>query len=774
MTGRVHLNEKNLCQLIDTGILIGIFLLGIGSFLGIEQMRNVYLAVAFGEILLLAGIQFLQVRGQIMCLLSAGIFVSVVILVVGIGESVSFVQSYFRWVFNSGTWNEGWITGYELLQVILVTLLCYFFQTFLEKYIYLRVGAACLFLGGALVSLFSKVGLSHVGMISILFYILLTYVEWQQSHWDKNRKRSVKAYLFWIMPFAAVYYLILLLIPAPEKPYEWKWAKNIYQQAKEAFVVAAQNILDKEREDFEMSMSGFSGDASIGGDISLNSREIMTIHSKYDLVTNVYLAGTVYHTFNGREWEQSRNETASDYLLDTLETVYAAQKYSGSYLTDYLQTAYLDINYQYFITDNLFVPLKYKNISETDKRFSVLWEKDNPFFTKSKGYGTEYQMEYYQMNADWDEFYEFIKASKAPDEQEWKEILKRYKYDIGENISLENVGDYLNEINNLYLKEVILSDQVRDYLNEITKSADTDVDKLRAIEQELSSFTYTLTPGELPDSVTDESSFLDYFLLESREGYCTYFATAFVLLARAEGIPARYVQGFCVPMKGKSEMMVYSNMAHAWPEVYFEGVGWIYFEPTPGYDQIRYTPWKMQQIISDNQSKTVGSGPLEDYGSALIQDPEEALLLEEEIEEEAGFIGENLWKITGLAALFTLAGGVLLLLLDRVLGSYRYGKMSADGKFRIEVARNMTILSWLKYTRSDKETLQEFKLRLENTLDFPNGELQFISDYEELLYGEKEIHAEQIDRVKKDRTMLLNLCKNKRKPAYIYSRLKWY
>lgn len=104
----------------------------------------------------------------------------------------------------------------------------------------------------------------------------------------------------------------------------------------------------------------------------------------------------------------------------------------------------------------------------------------------------------------------------------------------------------------------------------MTEQEDSDIGKLRKLEKALSAYDYTLSPGMIPEEVQNVSDFLDYFLLEKKEGYCTYFATAFVLLARAEGIPARYVQGYCVPMKTQ-EVQVYNTMAHAWPEAYVEG-----------------------------------------------------------------------------------------------------------------------------------------------------------------------------------------------------------
>jgi transglutaminase-like putative cysteine protease len=68
----------------------------------------------------------------------------------------------------------------------------------------------------------------------------------------------------------------------------------------------------------------------------------------------------------------------------------------------------------------------------------------------------------------------------------------------------------------------------------------------------------------------------------SRTGYCEQFAAAMALMARATGIPARVAVGFLRPQKVSDDLWVYSaHDMHAWPELYFEGVGWIRFEPTP-------------------------------------------------------------------------------------------------------------------------------------------------------------------------------------------------
>lgn len=71
--------------------------------------------------------------------------------------------------------------------------------------------------------------------------------------------------------------------------------------------------------------------------------------------------------------------------------------------------------------------------------------------------------------------------------------------------------------------------------------------------------------------------------LRVKQGYCEYFATAMVMLLRALDIPARYVLGY-LPGQRQSDgtWRVDRSAAHAWVEVFFPGIGWVEFDPTPG------------------------------------------------------------------------------------------------------------------------------------------------------------------------------------------------
>lgn len=111
-------------------------------------------------------------------------------------------------------------------------------------------------------------------------------------------------------------------------------------------------------------------------------------------------------------------------------------------------------------------------------------------------------------------------------------------------------------------------------------------DRAMAIQQYLRAdggFTYSLTlapPAKNAAGSTAGFDPLTNFLVTKR-GYCVQFATAMVMMSRAAGIPARIALGFLPGTEAKGVWTVLAADAHAWPELYLDGVGWTRFEPTP-------------------------------------------------------------------------------------------------------------------------------------------------------------------------------------------------
>jgi len=116
---------------------------------------------------------------------------------------------------------------------------------------------------------------------------------------------------------------------------------------------------------------------------------------------------------------------------------------------------------------------------------------------------------------------------------------------------------------------------------EVTAGAKSDFAKTVALQNWFrrdGGFTYSLEPR--PGSGMD---LLADFVTDDRVGYCEQFAAAMATMARSLDIPSRVVVGFLDGQVQSDGRILYtSDDRHAWPEMYFTGVGWVRFEPTPG------------------------------------------------------------------------------------------------------------------------------------------------------------------------------------------------
>ncbi len=113
---------------------------------------------------------------------------------------------------------------------------------------------------------------------------------------------------------------------------------------------------------------------------------------------------------------------------------------------------------------------------------------------------------------------------------------------------------------------------------DLTATAPTAYDRARAIEAYLREFPYTLDLAAPPP----QRDVVDYFLFDLKRGYCDYYASAMVVLARAAGLPARLVVGYAPGLYDapNARLIVTEADAHSWVEIYFADIGWIEFEPT--------------------------------------------------------------------------------------------------------------------------------------------------------------------------------------------------
>jgi len=121
-------------------------------------------------------------------------------------------------------------------------------------------------------------------------------------------------------------------------------------------------------------------------------------------------------------------------------------------------------------------------------------------------------------------------------------------------------------------------DRVGEFTEEVVGNASTAYGKAVRVERWLeSNKEYSLNVERPSGNIADS------FLFEMEAGYCTYYATTMVTMLRSQGIPARFVTGYTTGQQVASdEYVVRALDSHAWVEVYFPGVGWVQFDPTPG------------------------------------------------------------------------------------------------------------------------------------------------------------------------------------------------
>jgi transglutaminase-like putative cysteine protease len=129
------------------------------------------------------------------------------------------------------------------------------------------------------------------------------------------------------------------------------------------------------------------------------------------------------------------------------------------------------------------------------------------------------------------------------------------------------------------------SPRLQGLAEDVAGAGETPYDQAAAITEYLrGQIEYKERIAGLPPDVDP----IEWVVLEGRQGFCNYYASAEVLMLRSLGIPARLVAGFSQGEKSETANIytVRDRNAHAWPEVYFPGIGWVEFEPTGNQDPL--------------------------------------------------------------------------------------------------------------------------------------------------------------------------------------------
>jgi transglutaminase-like putative cysteine protease len=202
---------------------------------------------------------------------------------------------------------------------------------------------------------------------------------------------------------------------------------------------------------------------------------------------------------------------------------------------------------------------------------------------------------------------------------------------------------------------------ITDTAHQVADAAASAYDKAVALQNYLRSTPFSYSEQAPVDEGFDGTGLeaLAVFL-DRKTGYCVHYASAMAVMARELGIPSRVAVGFQPGDRrfndGSNVYEVSTDDLHAWPELYFEGVGWLRFEPTPGRGAL---PRYGQQLVDD--PTTPQDESTQTPSAAPTLDPGERPDVDDGVPDAAEQVAET--SATVLRVLGVLAAALVLLLL---------------------------------------------------------------------------------------------------------------
>ncbi|MCH5301005.1 MAG: hypothetical protein J1E56_06775 [Ruminococcus sp.] len=315
------------------------------------------------------------------------------------------------------------------------------------------------------------------------------------------------------------------------------------------------------------------------------------------------------------------------------------------------------------------------------------------------------------------------------------------------------------------------------------------IDSVKKVQQYLrDNAEYSLEPGAVPNG----QDFTEHFLFENKKGFCVHFATAGVMMLRAMGIPSRYASGYVITRenyKNAKELTTeevtvsYLNNrqinqttveqqtvtvsltdenAHAWAEVYIEGLGWIPCEMTAGYSQASNGLGDLSyndepETENNNQSGIDITAPVtEPTTEAPTTIPED---ISETVSDTTAVSATSTLPAIGInVLLLILAIIVLIIVIDLITRAIiiRKRHRSFKGRNLNKNAENLylyleKILSYADFKDLEKENLTNAFEKIFRRFDFVDDKqcADIVKILQKLFYGNVSISKEELVIVEK-------------------------
>ena len=279
---------------------------------------------------------------------------------------------------------------------------------------------------------------------------------------------------------------------------------------------------------------------------------------------------------------------------------------------------------------------------------------------------------------------------------------------------------------------------IRILTQEVTQGAQNPYDRATGIEEYLRTFAIDTKI----DSAPPGQDSVEYFLFTLRRGYFDYHASAMVVMLRTLGVPSRLAVGYTSRPQDRipetNTFIIAEANAFAWPEVYFPGLGWVEFNPTPSEPAIRRPLSDGAEVEDDDEEDDLLDGitGLPDADTGPATDELDALRLN----EGSGIIGRIIFaSIIGLLAFTVAVGGTFQFVLQRGLGGLDYPIRVWEQTLRL--AR------WAKVRPLPQETPRDIVARLRQELPDVQ-DLDYLGDsFIRSRYGRKELAPEERQRL---------------------------
>ncbi len=436
-----------------------------------------------------------------------------------------------------------------------------------------------------------------------------------------------------MLPFLLCVECVALCFPISAEPIDWSFVVRLgsrVTQICQTVIVEVQYLMADAG--FTALHSGYGNLENLGGGLAGNSREDLYLERKCTR-GNLYLGGKEYISLDGMHWEEGEGEAppASGWYVLYLNAL-CQNGITKEETECFSQVCTAEITYGYLRTKDLLHPsyvLRFKggladDLTENTGEFSL---------RKRKGRGYQYQIQFMEFDLANPYLRELLRkgggdapvkghgpsGDYAPDRdsipggEDSPFGAQAYRW---EGASYEEMDACSRELYGLPLDPILpekvflkwkdrlvqagegtlevpdATERTRALALEITEGCESDLDKCLAVESYLRQYPYARDVD-----LRKYEDYIDAFLFEEQKGYCIHYASAMVELLRLVGVPARLREGYCchyTGMRPDGSYPVMGDDAHAWPEAYIEGFGWVPFEPTAVMEDAWGNAWNLR------------------------------------------------------------------------------------------------------------------------------------------------------------------------------------